>query len=266
MNPVQRIIADIKWNIPIEVLNAAFYRREFGRQLTPINIDELIRERVIEQKVRVDCDLVGGTELLIPIHDLAFEMWDNYRFCYRIPRDRTDGRNITRVVGVVLGNFVVNGSSYAGSGDYSQPLDASNSVLAAQSAIPYVASTDVQLIGPNTILVSDIMTTTTAMHLRCFVENDADFNNLSLPTIHRFSELCTLATKAYIYNTLKIPMDMGQLVGGMNLGAFKEVIEEYRDSNQLYNEFLLNKWKRLAILNDPMAKRRHVRILMGGGR
>jgi len=266
MNPVAAILQDIRFSIPEEVLKAAFYRREFGRHLTPVNIDELIRERVIEGKVRKDCDLVGGTELLVPISDLTYEIWDTYRYCYRIPRERTNGRNITRTVGIALGNFLNNSSNYLGIGDYSQPLDLSNSVLASNSAIPYVASADVQLIGPNTILVSDVMTTTTAMHLRCYVENDADFNNLSLPTIHRFSEMCVLAVKAYIYNQLKIPMDMGQLVGGMNLGAFKEVVEEYRDALQLYNDFLLNKWKRLAILNDPMAKRRHVRMLMGAGR
>lgn len=264
MNPVAIIIADIRFSIPEEILKAAFYQVSFGQRLTPMNIDALIREKVIENKVRRDCNLVGGTELLIDISDLTYEIWDTYRYCYRIPRDRTNGLAITRVVGVVLGNYMYNGSSFTGMGDYSQPLDASGSVLKSNSAIPYVASADVQLIGPNTVLVSDLLSTSTALHLRCFVENDADFNNLPNPTIQRFSELCVLAVKAYIYNKLKVPMDQGQLVGGMALGAFKEVIDSYADSLQLYNEFLLHKWKRIAILSDPMAKRRHSKFISGG--
>lgn len=266
MNPIQKIIADCRFFIPEPILKAAFYRREFGNLLNPINIDELIRERVIEAKVRPDCDLVGGTETVIPIYDLTYDIWDTYRYCYRIPRDRTNGRAITRVVSLVIGGNYVNGAAYMGVEGYSQALDASSSVLASDTAIPHVASYDVQLIGPNTILTSDVVTGTPMLHLRCYVENDADFNNLRSTAVQRFSELCLLAVKAYIYNALKVPMDMGQLVGGMNLGAFKEVIDEYRDSGQLYQEFLLNKWKRIAIMNDPLAKKRHVRLLMGGGR
>lgn len=266
MNPVNYILGQIKFLIPAEVLRAAFYRREFGQQVLPTNIDELIRERVIEGRVRQDCDLVGGTETVIPIYDLPYDAWDNYRYCYRIPLSRTNGRYITRTVGVMLGNAGLFNMPYVGGAGYSQVLEASSAVLASNSAIPDVASTDVQLIGPNTILVSNLTTFSSQMHLRCYVENDADFANLRSTALHRFSELCVLATKAYIYNTLKIPMDMGQLVGGMNLGAFKEVVDEYRDSAQLYQDFLLNKWKRIAILNDPMAKKRHVRVLMGGHR
>lgn len=267
MNAIQKIIQDIRFQIPREILQATFYRREFGQRVMPTNIDELIREQVIEGKVRPDCNLVGGTETVIPIHDLPYDAWDSYRFCYRIPLDRTGGRYITRTVGVLMGNAGFYGSSgYLGSQGYTQVLDATSGVLASNTSIPDVASYDVQLIGPNTILVSNIQTISTQLALRCYVENDADFSNLRGTAVQRFSELCLLATKAYIYNQLKIPMDMGQLIGGMNLGAFKEVVDGYSDAAQMYNDFLLNKWKRIAILNDPMAKKRHVRVLMGGHR
>lgn len=266
MNPVVKVIEDIKFAIPAEILQVAFYRREFGQFIRPVTVDDLIRERVIEGRVRPDCDLVGGTEITIPIHDLTYEIWDTYRYCYRIPRERTNGRQITRTVGVIIGSNYYSGGMYMGVEGYSQTLDASNGVLASLSAIPHVASADVQLVGPNTILVSDILTTTSMLFLRCYVENDADFNNLRSTVVQRFSEMCLLATKAYIYNKLKVPMDMGELIGGQPLGAFKEIVDGYSDAREQYQDFLLNKWKRIAIFNDPMAKRRHLRLLMGGHR
>ncbi len=268
MNPIQSIIQDIKFHIPHEILMAAFYRREFGQNLTPINIDDVIRETVIENKVRKDCDLVGGTEILIPISDLQMDQWDAYRYVFRVPRERTNGRNITRLVGVVLGNYMYAGSYNYGAlgGAVSQPLSLSSSAVASLSAIPYTATTDIQLIGPNTVLISDVVNTTTNLHLRCFVENDADFSNLRPTVIHRFSEMCLLAVKAFIYNQLKIRIDMGELVGGMNLGAFKEIVDEYRDAGQLYQDFLVNKWRKLALLSDPMFRKRHVRLLFGAER
>ena len=114
--------------------------------------------------------------------------------------------------------------------------------------------------------MSDLTLVSSQLYLRCFLENDADFNNLRSTILQRFSEMCLLAVKAYIYNTLKIKIDQGQMVGGINVGAFREVVDSYSDAHQMYHDFLLNKWKRLAIFNDPMAKKRHVRILMGGGR
>lgn len=268
MNPVNYILSQIKFSIPAEILRAAFYNRGFGRNVLPTNVDELIRERVIEGRVRLDCDMVGGTETVVPIYDLPYDTWDPYRFCYRIPLDRTNGRHITRCVGVMYGSagfYGANSGAYPGVG-YSQTMDAAAGIMAANGAIPDMASTDVQLIGPNTILISNVQVYSGQLHLRCYVENDADFANLRSTAQHRFAELCVLAVKAHIYNTLKVPMDMGELVGGMTLGSFKEIIDSYSDANQLYQDFLLNKWKRIAILNDPMAKRRHVRVLMGGHR
>jgi len=267
LNPISKIVADVKWAIPIEILNVAFVKREFGQRVLPVNVDELIREKIIEGKVRPDCDLVGGTEIVVPLSDLRYEQWDQYRLCYQIPRERTGGRNITRCHSVIIGNQYFTGSAFSGLNDgTSQTLQAVQGVLASVTSIPIVATYDVQLVGPNMVLVSDVSMMNSQLQLRCYVENDADFNNLRSTAIQRFSEMCVLATKAYIYNTLKIPMDMGQLVGGMQLGAFKEIVDSYSDAAQLYQEFLLHKWKRIAILNDPMAKKRHVRILMGGHR
>lgn len=266
MNPVNYILTQIKFAIPAEILRAAFYRREFGRNVQPTNLDELIRERVIEAKVRQDCDMVGGTETLVPIYDLPYDAWDSYRYCYRIPLDRTDGRYITRTVAVTMGAGGFFNTPFMQTPSYSQGMGAAAGVLASNTAIPDVASIDVQLIGPNTVLVSNLTMMNSQLFLRCFLENDADFMNLRSTAVQRFSEMCILATKAYIYNTLKIPMDMGELIGGMSLGAFKEVVDGYSDAHTLYQDFLLNKWKRIAVLSDPLAKKRHVKLLMGGHR
>jgi len=57
-------------------------------------------------------------------------------------------------------------------------------------------------------------------------------------------------------------MDQGQLSGGQMLGAFKEIVMNYADAEQMYRE-ALRRWSKIAVLNDPEAHRRHIRTIVG---
>lgn len=266
MNPIQKAIIDIKFKIPAEILNAAFIGREFGQRALPVSLDSQIREKVIEAKVRLDCDLVGGVEVLIPLISVVQEFVDPYTVVMRIPKNLTQNKNISRVVSMNIGTGQLSGAATMGLEGYSQSLDAAAGVMASQAAIPIISTAYVQLIAENTILVTDNMALPNNVHLRCYLENDADFTQLRSTTYPKFSKLVELATKAYIYNVLTIPVGQGLLVGGIELGRFREILDSYADSAELYETYLEETWKKVNILDDGMSRERHLRMIIGGHR
>lgn len=267
MNPVQKAIADAKFRIPMDILNAAFIRREFGARTLPINIDAIIRDRVIEARVKPDCDLVGGIEVSIPLTNAAKEYIDPYNVVYRVSKTMTQNRVISRVLSITMGNEGTMGGmpgTHMGVAGYSHVLDAAAGVMASHMPLPVVSSANIRLIAENTILVTDSPALPTTVHLLCYLENDADFSQLRSTTYHKFSRLVELAIKAYIHTELVIPIGQGQLHGGMELGAFKEIIDSYADANELYSTYLQDEWRRISILDDAKSRERHLRMITGG--
>lgn len=264
MNPIQKAIAEVKFRIPLDILNAAFMPRQFGQRPLPVNLDSLIRQEVVEKRVRVDCDLVGGTQVNIPLGGLTPEYLDLYNLVYHIPKHLTQNRSITRLLSISVGYGSVMGTTNMGLEGSSPLLDAASGVLAAASPIPIISSAYLQLIAENTVLVTDSIQFPTNATLRCYVEYDADFSQMKPPTYLKFAKLVELATKAHIYNTLIIPIGQGQLVGGMDLGKFKEIVEGFADSNENYETYLNDTWKAVAIMDDAVSRQRHLRLITGG--
>lgn len=266
MNPVQKAIAELKFRIPVPILQEAFTRSRFGQRPLPVGLDASIRELVIDARVRVDCNLVGGTELAIPLDGLPFEMWDPYTWIYRIPSRMTQNRAISRVLSLTFGTPVQNGIALQGSTGNSSMLYAAAGVMASQAPIPIISTAYLRLIGENTVLIQDSIALPTNIALRCVVENDPDFTQLRPTTVPQFCKLVELATKAYIYNTLTLEIGMGQLVGGAELGRFREIVDGYADANELYETFLRDVWQKVSIFDDTTSRERMLRSIVGGQR
>ncbi|MOA51142.1 hypothetical protein D3C78_1742520 [compost metagenome] len=73
-----------------------------------------------------------------------------------------------------------------------------------------------------------------------------------------------LATKAYIFTNIALPMDQAELSGGMALGRFKEIVDGYADAYEQYEQYFEETWRKVAIFNDPEANKRHLKLLTGG--
>ena len=97
MNPISKAVSEIKFRIPREILNEIFTERQYTMRFKPVTVDEQIISKVLRARVLVDCDLVGGTEAMISLDGLQYDMTDRYMAVYRIPKDRTQGRTITSV-------------------------------------------------------------------------------------------------------------------------------------------------------------------------
>lgn len=263
-NAISKCLSDIKNAIPRSVLDRTFIKSTVGGYHTPTALDFRIRQEVLEARVIPDCNLVGGTEVTIPLISVIPDILDPFNVVYRVPKSLTQNRSISRVLNVTYGDAGFAGMAQLGTMGGSALLDAAEGVMRAAMPIPIVSTAQVSLVGENTVLIKDNVHLPGTLYLRCVVEADSEFTHLQPASIIVFSKLAVLATKAYIYNNLIVDMDQAQLSGGMALGRFKEVVDGYSDANELYQTYFEETWRRVSILNDFEARKRHLKLICGG--
>jgi hypothetical protein len=61
-------------------------------------------------------------------------------------------------------------------------------------------------------------------------------------------------------------MDEAEIQGGARLGAFRNIVETYADAEQQYQEYLQEKWQKVAIMNDRESYHDLIRAQIGGPR
>ncbi len=131
------------------------------------------------------------------------------------------------------------------------------------SAIPSVSTARVELVGENMVVVKDLSNYASGTYLRCIIANDENLSNIKMRSIMAFCKMVELAIKSYIYNEYIITMDQAQLSGGQDLGRFKEIIEGYADSEELLQTFVLEKWQKIALMNDNTQMTRFLKLQIG---
>lgn len=271
MGPLAKAIDEIKFTIPIEVLNEAFKNQNEWRQ-APVSLDEKIMTKVIRPRVLVDCNLVGGITLVIPIYDLTPDQVDDTTVVYKIPKELTQNRSIVSVLSV---GYTQRGFGLAGGinspmvsitpNNMNDIMQAAQRVGDAVSTIPMISNANVTLIGENLVLVKTPFRTATIQSLRCLVSNDENLNNISPRSYHNLAQLCILAVKSFIYRTMLIRIDQAYLQGGQELGAMKSYIETLSDSEENYRTFLKEVWSPTAFMNDVPSYDRLLRLQVNPG-
>lgn len=243
----------------------------------PMSPDEQILEKVINARVRPDCDSAGATEAVIPLRGLQVEIIDRDRYIINIPKDRTNGREITSALSLVfysLDNLGLNSTALNGFGMTSvAQAPCGNGVVDAavgmtKSFQPTIASetSHVRIKDGHTLIVDELIMPTPSSYLRCILSMDSTFSTLARPSWKHFAKLCTLATKAYIYNELIVELDMAEIVAGHELGKIKEIIEGYSDADELYEEFYNDKWRKIQFMSDEYRHNRFIKSLIGKGK
>ncbi|QZA70996.1 hypothetical protein AH06_226 [Erwinia phage AH06] len=278
MSAIDHAINDVMWNFDPSLLRAAFMTNDVAyyhtgiRQVLNTTINEAIRTKVIDAKVRRDCDVVGGVEVIIPLRNVEYIQPDNFTTVFRVPKELTNGRVITSILSVMYGfPDALFGASGQGIGSYTGSMNLTcggggaitqglQQVLSSYGPAPEIQMTNVALIGQNMVAIYETQMITNMLTLRCIVSNDTEMSNIPVRAYTRFSQLVNYAVKAYIYQRLRIPVDQGALVGGVELGAFKDTIESYADAVDNYTDFLETRWKKTAAWSDKLRKHRAIRM------
>lgn len=263
-NAVQRALLQLHYTIPKEILNETFLNNDNTYREESISLDEKIKELVIHKRVNIDADLVGGNLVFIYIGDLFTEYINPYTAIVRIPKSKTAGKTIVSVLSVY--NILEVGMATPGAANpfiENNLVLAGNAMMNAMASAPAIISAYLELIGENTVLIRQNTTLTNMNFIRCILSNNEDMSNLQLRSIPQYCQLVEHAVKSYIYNYWVVKIGLGFLVGGKELGPFKDVIESYSDAEQQYQEYLNNVWGAVQFMNSNENLVEFIRTLVG---
>jgi len=244
MNNIAYIIHNIQREIPHEVLIMTFANQAMLGAITP-STEHLIRDTIIDKWVLKDTDMLGGIETVV---DLSTSVFNGVvgGMIVNIHPQLTAGRKITSVLSIGYGS----GINYNGGA----------TIASAAIGPDKLNDARVQLVGPNVIFIEG-GSYVNCTHLRCVLENNTDYNNISARLMPMLSDLCILATKAHVYNTLIIKMSTAVVIQGIDMAKILDVVSGYADSITMYKETLL-KFIKANLMNDKVSHNRIIRMLM----
>lgn len=267
MGPLAKCVDEIKFRIPIQVLREAFKDPRPNWRRAPISLDELILNAVIRSRVMVDCNLVGGQTVQIPLDGIVPDYVDNFSSVYHVPKERTQNRSIVAALSVgympYAASFNSAGSSFGtiSPGGMNEVTQAAQRVSDAVSGVPPISNANVTLIAENTILLRDQFRVTSSYILRAVIGNEENMNNISPRSYLQLATLCEHAVKSFIYNALVIRVDEAFLQGGQELGALKSYIDSLADAETNYQTYLRETWQGVSFMNDTYAYDRFIKLM-----
>ncbi len=256
MSAILSALREVRQTIPKRLLEQCFLSNRYYHNLSPRSVESVIEQAVIDARVRPDINIGTGTEVVIPLYGVQFQLLDVWNKIYNIPKTLTQGRSLTNVLSVGYGFEYVNAPySYPQMGG-SQIAGAANSLVNSVSAVEISSSVQAWLIGENMVCVRDTYNASPYIHLRCWIEFDKEFSTINPRSYHEFNKLVVLATKAHIYNQLVLEQDYAFIHAGQELGVLKDILNGYSEANQEYTEFLNGDWRKVAYMNDAEQMRR----------
>lgn len=260
MNVITKALSEVGFNIPLEVLELAF-KENSARYNQTISLDERIMNKVIRPRVLVDCNLVGGVQIVIPIDKCVVEYGVNNEAIITVDKKLTNNKSILSLLGIVsnvsknLGGYVSDGGSSI--------MDNAAKISNSLDNLNIIQTSNLELIADNKILVEEYGMGFLNGSLRCMIENSSNLGNISPRSSIKFSKLVLYAVQSYIHNKLRVRIDKGYLYNGHELGIIKEVIDSYADSNELYTNYLDEVWRVVSFMNDTMSHDRFIKSMFG---
>ena len=262
MLALKKAVSDVKNRIPSNILNIAFMTKV---NLVPGKVDTLdsVITSVIGRNIMLlDLNIVKGASLSIPL-DRCSQYVINYNgtmnhMIIEIPYNLTDNKEILSVLGLnyaPASNSMLNNNQLIANAEMGM-----NSI--DSHGVGGVSTTNVELIGPNTIMVHENLAGGIHGHIRVNIENDSNFRNINNRMANVFSKLFLLATKGYIYNELVLEIDKGLIYGGHDLSKFADIVDKYEDAWEEYDELLHTKWAKVSFINDSEANSRYIKNMI----
>ena len=243
MNRIELILQEIKNRIPPQILYRAFVT-DVGLGLLNTSLDFRIKSVIIDTRLRTDLDLTGGEVTYI---DMSFCRQATVGNGVRvdIPYELTGGRVITAVLSANYGLTYEN---------LSGPTVASSASISPTSNI-----TKLHWLNDNSLYIEGLRGVNLTF-LKCLLSNDSNLININMRYMKYLGKLATLATKAYIYNTMSLNLANAVVVEGEAIGAIAAKVDSYADAQELYDTEL-KLWKSISIMNDERTASDYHRLI-----
>jgi hypothetical protein len=237
MDTINHILKYIYLNIPEEILNYVF------KSDKNLSMDSIIKEKIIVDIVLRRCNLYTGKLKKILLKesykiktrsDIEFLVYSEYSL-YKIPPQARENKDILDVISVYPS------TEYASNivGYDVTPNRASNvseAVLDSITGDNIFITPDVKILDNNVILLTPPQPIVSTWIANCMLKYDEYFTNLSPNAIRYVEKLGLYATQQYIYNKLRVQLDKGFLIGGQELTAIKNVVDEYKDARNKFDQ------------------------------
>lgn len=261
-----KMLTTVRANINARILHETF------KPVTPYDtgftsIDSCIISKVIRPRVLVDLNIVGGTEAIIDLNDLAYEILNVTDIVFRIPKQRTQNRSILSALSVSFLTSRMPGAWFGGTGytttgilnnrDNSAVTSATAGIVASFDKIPVTGTADVEIIGENTIIIKNIPGMLMNMYLRCLLSNDENLSNVPVKAYMLLGKIAVAAVKAHCFITMQERIAGGKLEYGQDFNFISDIVSGYSDANETYDD-LIQQWRTMAILMDPTTMSRLV--------
>lgn len=245
----------IRNRIPQVILQRAFKPDPlFGRHNVQ-NLDWLIEQDVLMNKVIPDLNTIGGEQVTIELTELNPVPVEG-AYIYEIPLSKTQGRNISRVMSVDYS------MGRRGVTDSRDPLmGAARKMLMASTPYESTGNAQVRLVGPNTIAVHE--TLSGVAHLRCVLGYDDELSTVDQAYWLDYANLAVVATEMIIYNRISIELGSGSSTGGSPNDRLVQRVEEMSDAWERYQELLDSTMGKLSVLSSYDANMEHIQLPLG---
>lgn len=265
MNTLHSILDEVFFRIPDEILQLAFMRSNRSWRQAPLNLHEEVISKVIKPRVMRRMAERGGQTIRVDLGRLTPIFKDKEVTVFRIPANLLNNREL---VCVLRCSYLPMGTSYVGFGTdigtiyqngSSMLTSVGNRIADSSTMAPVISTAQIDIVGHNTISIKDQIKNVGMYTLYCQVTDDPYLNNIHPRSHMILAKLFEYALKSYIYNHLVVKMDAGVLDMGQELGAFRNIVEGYADSEEMFQETLRTKWGKIAFMNDEHRINRHYR-------
>lgn len=249
-------------NIPIRIMRDAFQSKDSRLRRDPRTLEEHIREKVWDNRVKLDLNRAGGVLVDIDLTGVPSTTLRNYERIYRVPLSMTNNARILGIHKVTLNvtsNFAERAPGQTPNSMWYSPVEQNvRRVIAGNRPIPQISTSQVEVLEGNVIKIRDFQNFRSDVTITCKCEINDDFS--SLPTAYHLdlAELMEEATKAFIYRNLDLDIDQAKLDGGRELSKYREHLDNYRDSHQTYKDLINTKWYKVLLMADKQRSENHI--------
>lgn len=242
-----RIAGAGSFSIPPQILQEVFKDEWMDREM-PTSLNDKIYNRLIRPRVLQDINMFYGEQILIDLNRAEYLNIGDFARIYRFSPSHTGNREIISADCVGFVPYGMNSNYQAASSLTNMPIMSNelmnygSQVMSSVSSMPSVITTRCDIVGFNTVRVTDRQRFQSSYSLRAYVTNDNNLANIPAQAFPKLHKLCILALKAYIYNEYIVTMGDNFLRRGQELGVFKSIIERWENMEEEYLKFLEEEW------------------------
>ena len=266
LNPIESAMVDVFHTIPWQILEVAL-RTANERYHESNHIAAFISQHIIKERIMKDINISGGLiktvvlkpawiERMTPDH-MGLAGDDGPFTVYRIPPEARDNLPISGVLGIQYPYNTFGGNGVAdlqlGTGGYNL-TEQIDQVLNSYTLGTPRNHPAVDLLSGDLVKLCPTQYAQQHWLLTIRTHFDEALTSIYQAQIPVFGKLVLYATQQWCYTNLIIDVDRAHMETGADIGAFKTVLEEYRDARTLYDETLVA-WRGASMLPGAVRRR-----------